>query len=64
MQLAQQLYEGIQLSDDKATGLITYIRTDGLHVSTSLPAFFSVWPSLIYSGKEKTLCCILQSANT
>ncbi|GLT85103.1 hypothetical protein SLE2022_033040 [Rubroshorea leprosula] len=33
MKLAQQLYEGIQLSDDKAMGLITYIRTDGLHIS-------------------------------
>ncbi|KAM3252036.1 DNA topoisomerase 1 isoform X1 [Capsicum annuum] len=33
MKLAQKLYEGIQLSDGKATGLITYIRTDGLHIS-------------------------------
>ncbi|XP_057958893.1 uncharacterized protein LOC131151636 [Malania oleifera] len=33
MKLAQGLYEGVQLSDGKATGLITYIRTDGLHVS-------------------------------
>lgn len=33
MKLAQKLYEGIQLSDAKATGLITYTRTDGLHVS-------------------------------
>ncbi|XP_016495229.1 uncharacterized protein LOC107814336 isoform X1 [Nicotiana tabacum] len=32
MKLAQKLYEGIQLSDGKATGLITYIRTDGLHI--------------------------------
>ncbi|KAG8656725.1 DNA topoisomerase 1 isoform X2 [Manihot esculenta] len=33
MKLAQKLYEGIQLSDGKAMGLITYIRTDGLHIS-------------------------------
>ncbi|CAH9055109.1 unnamed protein product [Cuscuta europaea] len=33
MRLAQKLYEGIQLSDGNAAGLITYIRTDGLHVS-------------------------------
>lgn len=33
MKLAQKLYEGVQLSDGKATGLITYMRTDGLHVS-------------------------------
>lgn len=32
MQLAQMLYEGVILSDGKATGLITYMRTDGLHV--------------------------------
>ncbi|PKA59830.1 DNA topoisomerase I [Apostasia shenzhenica] len=33
MKLAQQLYEGIKLSDEEATGLITYMRTDGMHVS-------------------------------
>ncbi|CAH2062626.1 unnamed protein product [Thlaspi arvense] len=33
MKLAQKLYEGVQLSDGKAAGLITYIRTDGLHIS-------------------------------
>ncbi|GMI97410.1 hypothetical protein like AT4G31210 [Hibiscus trionum] len=33
MKLAQKLYEGIQLSDGEATGLITYTRTDGLHIS-------------------------------
>ncbi|KAA8528204.1 hypothetical protein F0562_035545 [Nyssa sinensis] len=33
MKLAQKLYEGVQLSNDKAAGLITYIRTDGLHIS-------------------------------
>ncbi|XP_062021032.1 uncharacterized protein LOC133737513 [Rosa rugosa] len=33
MKLAQKLYEGVQLSDGKSTGLITYTRTDGLHIS-------------------------------
>ncbi|KAJ8758584.1 hypothetical protein K2173_000305 [Erythroxylum novogranatense] len=33
MKLAQKLYEGVQLSEGKATGLITYHRTDGLHIS-------------------------------
>ncbi|XP_048438037.1 DNA topoisomerase 1 [Pyrus x bretschneideri] len=33
MKLAQKLYEGVQLSDGKAMGLITYTRTDGLHIS-------------------------------
>ncbi|WOL06554.1 hypothetical protein Cni_G15288 [Canna indica] len=34
MKLAQKLYEGIKLSNEEATGLITYMRTDGLHIST------------------------------
>ncbi|KAJ3694760.1 hypothetical protein LUZ60_000137 [Juncus effusus] len=33
MKLAQKLYEGVKLSDGEATGLITYMRTDGLHIS-------------------------------
>lgn len=33
MKVAQKLYEGVELSDGKATGLITYMRTDGLHIS-------------------------------
>ncbi|XP_010447600.1 PREDICTED: uncharacterized protein LOC104730175 isoform X3 [Camelina sativa] len=33
MRLAQKLYEGVQLSDGKSTGLITYMRTDGLHIA-------------------------------
>ncbi|GLT62945.1 hypothetical protein SLA2020_355460 [Shorea laevis] len=33
MKLAQKLYEGVHLSDGKAAGLITYTRTDGLHLS-------------------------------
>lgn len=33
MKLAQKLYEGVQLSDGEAAGLITYMRTDGLNIS-------------------------------
>ncbi|XP_051119971.1 uncharacterized protein LOC127243826 isoform X2 [Andrographis paniculata] len=33
MKIAQKLYEGVELPDGKATGLVTYIRTDGLHLS-------------------------------
>ncbi|CAO2823712.1 unnamed protein product [Amaranthus hypochondriacus] len=33
MKLAQKLYEGIKLTDGKVAGLITYMRTDGLHMS-------------------------------
>ncbi|KAL0872861.1 hypothetical protein Bca101_022566 [Brassica carinata] len=33
MKLAQKLYEGVQLSDGQSTGLITYMRTDGLHIA-------------------------------
>jgi len=33
MRVAQQLYEGIELGAEGAAGLITYMRTDSLHVS-------------------------------
>ena len=33
MQLAQQLYEGIELGDEGAVGLITYMRTDSTRIS-------------------------------
>jgi DNA topoisomerase-1 len=33
MTIAQQLYEGIDLGDDGAVGLITYMRTDSVQVS-------------------------------
>ena len=34
MQVAQQLYEGVNLGDQGATGLITYMRTDSTNVSS------------------------------
>lgn len=33
MSIAQQLYEGVKLDDDELTGLITYMRTDGVQIS-------------------------------
>ncbi|MBA3559473.1 MAG: type I DNA topoisomerase [Gemmatimonadaceae bacterium] len=35
MRLAQDLYEGIELGDEGATGLITYMRTDSTRVAPS-----------------------------
>jgi DNA topoisomerase-1 len=35
MQLAQKLYEGIELGDEGAVGLITYMRTDSTRVADS-----------------------------
>lgn len=34
MQVAQELYEGVDLGSEGATGLITYMRTDSTNVST------------------------------
>jgi len=33
MQIAQRLYEGVEMGEDGPTGLITYMRTDSLHLS-------------------------------
>ena len=33
MTIAQQLYEGIDMGDGEPVGLITYMRTDSVHVS-------------------------------
>ncbi len=33
MMYAQQLYEGVELGEDQATGLITYMRTDSVNLS-------------------------------
>src|SRR3954470_5984076 len=34
MRLAQQLYEGVQIGDEGIVGLITYMRTDAVHLSS------------------------------
>ncbi|CAI8605797.1 unnamed protein product [Vicia faba] len=33
MKLAQKLYEGVELPSGETVGLITFVRTDGLHIS-------------------------------
>ncbi len=38
MQVAQQLYEGIEVGDEGAVGLITYMRTDSTRVSSEAQA--------------------------
>ncbi|PKK84878.1 MAG: type I DNA topoisomerase [candidate division Zixibacteria bacterium HGW-Zixibacteria-1] len=35
MMIAQQLYEGVELGDEGATGLITYMRTDSTRIAES-----------------------------
>ena len=56
MQVAQKLYEGVQLSDGKATGLITYLRTDGLHVGINFTVF-------LFPGMPNQLMFVLCSAS-
>src|SRR5260370_15881595 len=34
MSLAQKLYEGVELGDEGSVALITYMRTDSVHVSS------------------------------
>lgn len=43
MQIAQQLYEGIELGDEGAVGLITYMRTDSMRLSTDAVAEARTW---------------------
>ena len=38
MMVAQQLYEGIELGQEEATGLITYMRTDSVNISNEAVA--------------------------
>lgn len=35
MVVAQRLYEGVDIGDEGSTGLITYMRTDSLHIANS-----------------------------
>jgi DNA topoisomerase I len=43
MMVAQQLYEGIELGDEGAVGLITYMRTDAVRVSQEAQAEAREW---------------------
>ncbi len=48
MQIAQQLYEGIDLGDGETEGLITYMRTDSTNVSEQAQAEARDYVSLNY----------------
>ncbi|HKW60571.1 MAG TPA: type I DNA topoisomerase, partial [Candidatus Dormibacteraeota bacterium] len=43
MRIAQQLYEGIELGAEGATGLITYMRTDSTRISSDADAKVKAW---------------------
>src|SRR5689334_19293898 len=43
MRVAQQLYEGIELGAEGATGLITYMRTDSTRISADADARVNGW---------------------
>jgi DNA topoisomerase-1 len=43
MQVAQNLYEGIELGDEGSTGLITYMRTDSTRISADAEAKVKGW---------------------
>ncbi|WP_324717713.1 type I DNA topoisomerase [Carboxydochorda subterranea] len=64
MQLAQQLYEGLDVGDEGPVGLITYMRTDSVHVADEArqaarqyigehfgPEFVPERPNVYKSGK-------------
>lgn len=51
MQIAQKLYEGIELGEDGAVGLITYMRTDSARVSDD--AVNSAKDFILYNFGEK-----------
>ena len=50
MATAQQLYEGIEVGDGQATGLITYMRTDSTNVSTQAQAEARTWVTARYGA--------------
>ena len=43
MRVAQQLYEGVELGAEGATGLITYMRTDSVRISAEAEAKVNGW---------------------
>ena len=43
MRVAQQLYEGVELGDEGATGLITYMRTDSTRISADADTKVKAW---------------------
>ena len=57
MRLAQRLYEGIEL-DGETTGLITYMRTDGIDLAqeaiTQAPLVLKLSPACARSSRRRT----------
>jgi len=51
MRLAQDLYEGIEIGEEGAVGLITYMRTDSTRVSLSAVEEARDWVTMMY-GQE------------
>lgn len=51
MRVAQQLYEGVELGPEGATGLITYMRTDSTRISADADAKVKGWIGEKYGEK-------------
>ncbi len=51
MQIAQKLYEGIELGEDGAVGLITYMRTDSVRISDDATAACKEFITYNYGDK-------------
>src|SRR4029077_2248467 len=51
MRVAQDLYEGIELGDEGATGLMTYMRTDSTRISAEAEAKVKGWIKEKYGDK-------------
>ena len=51
MRVAQDLYEGIELGDEGATGLITYMRTDSTRISAEAESKVKGWIKEKYGDK-------------
>jgi DNA topoisomerase-1 len=51
MRVAQDLYEGVELGDEGATGLITYMRTDSTRISGEAEARLKGWVKDTYGDK-------------
>lgn len=51
MRVAQQLYEGVELGDEGAVGLITYMRTDSTRTAASAAASARAWVDSNFGSK-------------
>lgn len=51
MQVAQQLYEGVELGDEGPVGLITYMRTDSTRISDEAVTNVRTWINEQYGGE-------------